>query len=150
MSPDKHASALFSVQGQILLAGMDVKPSEDSDGRVLEMEFLWEAKEKTSSYCLMFLQLYREGVLVPGYQYGRIIGRALYPTFLWESGDRITERYNFPLPKHLKSGQYEIVTFFFNPEMLFYLPIDDGATQQDRITLMRFFVDPHTHAIQIQ
>jgi hypothetical protein len=133
-----YAHVLNADVGQDLrLLGYNMEPEQVKPGEIVELTLYWEANQKPSGDYTVFAHL-REPSSELHSQNDSQPQAGMYPTYLWDEGERIEDRYELAIAEDATAGKYEIALGMYMLSNLERLPITDqeGITAPDRQLLI--------------
>jgi hypothetical protein len=124
---DKHTfnRPLDAQFGQdIHLMGYDLGPAEIHPGETLRLILYWEAVNKPTGDYTVFTHLLGPSGELRGQQDNQPQG-GMYPTYLWDQGERIQDILELKIDPDAPPGQYDLAIGMYTLENLERVPITD-------------------------
>jgi 4-amino-4-deoxy-L-arabinose transferase-like glycosyltransferase len=120
-----YAQPLNAAFGQnIRLLGYDLEPGEVRPGETIELTLYWEAQEKPADDYTVFTHLLDPSEELQGQTDSQPQG-GMYPTYLWDEGERIQDTYTLNVTPDAPPGDYEIALGMYTLATMERLPIVD-------------------------
>jgi hypothetical protein len=120
-----YSQPLNAAIGQdIRLLGYDLEPSQVRPGETIELTLYWEAQEKPSDDYTVFTHLMGPFDGLWGQTDSQPQG-GMYPTYLWDEGERIQDHYTLTVAPDAPPGDYQIALGMYTLATLERLPIID-------------------------
>jgi hypothetical protein len=120
-----YSQPLNAAVGQdIRLLGYDLEPSQVRPGETIELTLYWEAEEVPTGDYTVFTHLLDPFEESRGQMDSQPQG-GMYPTYLWDEGERIQDRYMLNVTADAPPGDYEIALGMYTLATLERLPIID-------------------------
>jgi hypothetical protein len=113
-----------AVGQNIRLLGYDLEPSQVRPGETIQLTLYWEAKEKPTGDYTVFTHLLDPSGGLRGQVDSQPQG-GMYPTYLWDEGERIQDRYNLTVAPDAPPGDYEIAVGMYTLATLERLSVID-------------------------
>ncbi|MBE2182355.1 MAG: glycosyltransferase family 39 protein [Anaerolineae bacterium] len=93
----------------------------------LTLTLAWEVTASTPDNWSQFIHLYNQDGFV-GVLADSLPRSGAYPTWAWESGEHIVDRWSLTLPTDLPPGEYSLQTGFYRPDTGERMPVVMGGT----------------------
>jgi hypothetical protein len=120
-----YSQPLNAAVGQdIRLLGYDLEPSQVRPGETIELTLYWEAEEEPTGDYTVFTHLLDPFEESRGQMDSQPQG-GMYPTYLWDEGERIQDRHTLNVAPDAPPGDYEIAIGMYTLATLERLPIID-------------------------
>ena len=107
------------------LLGYDLRPAQVRPGDTVHLALYWEAVDKSAGDYTVFTHLLDPAGQTRAQQDNQPQG-GMYPTFLWDAGERIQDDYALTVPPDAPPGDYQIAVG------MYYLPTLDRLAIADR------------------
>ncbi len=133
-----YTHALNAGVGQDLrLLGYNLEPEQAKPGETVELALYWEAIQKPSGDYTVFTHLREPSGELHG-QNDSQPQAGMYPTYLWDEGERVEDRHEVVIAEDATAGEYEIALGMYILSTLERLPITDqeGSLAPDRQLLI--------------
>jgi hypothetical protein len=108
----------------IHLMGYDLEPAEIHPGETLRLILYWEAANKPTGDYTVFTHLLDPSGELLGQQDNQPQG-GMYPTYLWDQGERIQDIFELTIDPDAPPGQYDLAIGMYTLENLERVPITD-------------------------
>jgi len=124
---------------QVTLLGYDVSPDAVQPGQSLDLTLYWQARrEVTEDYTVFTHLVAADGRIVAQQDNQPAEGR--YPTFIWDAGEIVVDRYRLTIAPDAPGGEYHLEVGMYLLSTLERLKIVSGDEEgQDRIWLGQVF-----------
>lgn len=114
------------------LLGYDVEPARARPGETVRLTLYWEALDETEVDYTVFTHLLDPAGEQRGQKDSQPQG-GMYPTCLWDKGERVQDRYEITVAPDAPPGRYQIATGMYYLPTLERLPVlgEDGVPLPD-------------------
>ncbi len=129
------------------LLGYDFAPAEAQPGETVHLTLYWETIQKTEENYTVFAHLLNENEILIG-QKDSIPENGLYPTHLWDTGERVQDEYDLVISPDAAQGSYHFAIGMYTLETLTRLPVtdrDDNLLPDGRILIPGPFINSTTN-----
>ena len=110
------------------LLGYDLSPTQARPGETLHLTLYWEAVGKPTGDFTVFTHLLDPTGQTRGQQDNQPQG-GMYPTYLWDEGERVEDRYELTVAPDAPPGSYQIAVGMYYLPTLERLPaVDQNGT----------------------
>jgi 4-amino-4-deoxy-L-arabinose transferase-like glycosyltransferase len=119
------------------LLGYDLEPARVPAGGAIKLTLYWEAVHGSTGDYTVFTHLLDPDGQVRSQKDNQPQG-GMYPTFLWDQGERILDKYVLPVPPDASPGEYKIALGMYYLPTLERLPAvgSDGHPLPDACVLI--------------
>jgi hypothetical protein len=119
------------------LLGYNMEPEQAKPGETVELTLYWEANQKPGGDYTVFTHLREPSGELHG-QNDSQPQAGMYPTYLWDKGERVEDRYELVIAEDAIAGEYEIALGMYTLATLERLSIRDqeGSLAPDRQLLI--------------
>ena len=107
------------------LLGYDLRPAQALPGETVHLTLYWEAVHKPTGDYTVFTQLLNPMGQMHSQKYNQPQG-GMYPTYLWDEGERIQDEYELTIVPDAPPGDYQIAVG------MYYLPTLERLSVADR------------------
>ena len=117
--------------------GYNMEPEQAKPGETVELTLYWEANQKPGGDYTVFTHLREPSGELHG-QNDSQPQAGMYPTYLWDKGERVEDRYELVIAEDAIAGEYEIALGMYTLATLERLSIRDqeGSLAPDRQLLI--------------
>lgn len=115
----------------VRLLGYDLAPREARPGDVVTLTLYWEALDAPLGDYTVFAHLLDPAGELRGQQDNQPQG-GMYPTYLWDEGERVADQYAITIDRDAPPGAYDIALGMYILETLQRLPAVDGEGRELR------------------
>ncbi len=119
------------------LLGYDLEPGEPQPGETVHLSLYWEAIQKPTGDYTVFAHLLDPSGHMRGQKDNQPQG-GMYPTYLWDEGERVEDRYELVIACDAPPGAYQIAMGMYYLPTLRRLPVTDDSGSplpDDRVML---------------
>jgi hypothetical protein len=119
------------------LLGYEIEPGEPQPGETVHLSLYWEAIQKPTGDYTVFTHLLDPSGRMRGQKDNQPQG-GMYPTYLWDKGERIEDRYELVIASDAPPGAYQIAIGMYYLPTLRRLPVTDDSGSplpDDRVML---------------
>jgi len=119
------------------LLGYDLSPRETQPGETVRLTLYWETVCETSADYTVFVHLLEPSGALHDQQDSQPQG-GMYPTYLWDAGERVRDRYEVSLAPDAPAGAYRLSVGMYELSTGGRLPAVDaqGETLPDGVILL--------------
>jgi hypothetical protein len=130
VGPREDVNALLGES--IRLLAFDLEPESVQPGDTLMLTLYWEALQKPEGDFTVFTHLLSPSGELYAQRDSQPQG-GKYPTYLWDEGEQVSDRYTLTVAPDAPPGSYEIAIGMYTLETLARLPVttEDGDTAPD-------------------
>jgi hypothetical protein len=128
------ANPLNAIIGErVRLLGYEVSPEEVLPGGTVRLTLYWEALDSPLGDYTVFTHLFDSGSQLRG-QHDNQPQNGIYPTYLWDVGERVQDQYEIMIDPDAPPGEYSISVGMYILETLERLPIvtNEGESLPER------------------
>jgi hypothetical protein len=121
----------------IRLLGYDFEPAEIRPGETIHLTLYWECLRAEEGDYTAFVHLLGPAAELCGQQDNRP-QNGFYPTYLWDAGERIEDRYTIAVDPASPSGSYSFAVGLYSLATMERLPVtnSEGVALPDRQILL--------------
>jgi len=114
------------------LLGYDLRPAQAQPGETVHLTLYWEAVRKPTGDYTVFTHLLNPMGQMHSQQDNQPQG-GMYPTYLWDEGERIQDEYELTIAPDAPPGSYQIAVGMYDLSTLERLSVTDqnGASLPD-------------------
>jgi hypothetical protein len=121
----------------IVLLGYDVEPRQAQPGDTVQLTLYWEALTPPDGDYTVFAHLIDPSGQLRGQKDNPPQG-GMYPTYLWDTGERVVDTYSLVVPVDAEPGAYRLAVGMYSLETMERLPVttQDGTSPPERSLLL--------------